>query len=87
MPIYNFQNKKTKKKFTEMMSISERDEYLEKNPNIVQLPPDQLNVGDSIKLGITKPPSDFSKYVLGKIKARHPKGNVERKFGSIAREI
>jgi hypothetical protein len=87
MPIYNFQDTKTKKKFTDMMSISELDSFLSKNPHIVQLPPDSLNIGDSIKLGITKPPSDFSKYVLGKIKARHPKGSVENKFGSIAREV
>ena len=31
MPTYTFFNKRTRKEFTEMMSISEMEEYLEKN--------------------------------------------------------
>ena len=36
MPIYTFENTKTKKVFDEMMSISEKEEYLEKNKHIKQ---------------------------------------------------
>lgn len=43
-------------------------------------------IGDPMRLGVTKVPSDFQKYVLGRIKEAHPKGNVERSR-SIAREI
>ena len=87
MPIYNLRNKKTKKTYTEMMKWDDLQTLLKENPHLEQLPPDTLNIGDAIRLGIKKPPSDFQKYVLGRIKARHPKGNVERKFGSIPKEI
>ena len=36
MPIYTFINTKTKKEHTEMMSISEMEEYLSKNKHIKQ---------------------------------------------------
>jgi len=42
--------------------------------------------GDPVRLGITKAPADFQKYVLGRIKEAHPLGNVER-TRSIVREI
>lgn len=76
LPIYNFKNTKTKKVTTEMMSISERDKYLEENPHIVQVPPDAINVADAVRIGVTKPPSDFQKHVLGRIKEKHPLGFV-----------
>lgn len=76
MPIYNFRNKKTKKVFTEMMSISELEKFLEENPHIVQVPPDVINVADAVRIGVTKPPSDFQKHVLGHIKEKHPLGFV-----------
>ena len=37
MPTYTFFNKKTRKEFTEMMSISEMEEYLDKNHHISQV--------------------------------------------------
>lgn len=37
MPEYLFHNKETKEEWTEWMSISERDKYLESNPHIEQL--------------------------------------------------
>ena len=36
MPIYTFFNSKTKKVFTDMMTIAEKEEYLEKNKHIKQ---------------------------------------------------
>ena len=36
MPIYTFENTKTKKVYDEMMSISEKEEYLKKNKHIKQ---------------------------------------------------
>ncbi len=36
MPLYTFMNKDTNEVFTEMMSISQREEYLSQNPNITQ---------------------------------------------------
>ena len=37
MPIYTFYNKRTKKEFDDMMSISEMEEYLSKNKHIRQV--------------------------------------------------
>ena len=34
MPTYTFYNKRTKKEHTELMSISEMEEYLDKNKHI-----------------------------------------------------
>ena len=36
MPIYTFYNKRKKKEFTEMMTISEMESYLKKNKHITQ---------------------------------------------------
>lgn len=41
---------------------------------------------DPVFIGVKKVPSDFQKYVLGRIKQHHPKGNIER-TKSIAKEI
>ena len=37
MPTYTFYNKRTKKQFTDMMSISEMEEYLSKNKHVSQV--------------------------------------------------
>ena len=37
MPIYTFENTKTKKVYDEMMSISEKEDFLDKNKHIKQL--------------------------------------------------
>jgi len=37
MPLYTFENKKTGKEFTEMMTISEMENYLLKNKHIRQI--------------------------------------------------
>ena len=37
MPTYTFFNKRTKKEFDEMMSISEMEEYVKKNKHIKQV--------------------------------------------------
>ena len=87
MPIYTFRNKKTDETFTDLMSISEKEKYLSENPDIEQVPM-AVNMGDAVRLGVTKPPSDFSKYVLGRIKERHPKGNIGKgRFGPLPKEI
>ena len=38
MPTYNFKNTDTGEEFEEIMSMSEREKFLEQNPNIQQLP-------------------------------------------------
>lgn len=85
MPNYTFVNMTTGHEWIEEFSISNKEKYLEENPHIEQIftiP----TIGDPIRLGKTKAPSDFSKYILGKVKERNPLGNVERKAGTIPRE-
>ena len=38
MPTYSFRNNDTGEEFTELMSISEREKFLEQNPHVQQLP-------------------------------------------------
>ena len=50
MPIYTFYNKKTKKEYDDMMSISEMEKYLKKNKHISQvLQPINIVSGTGIK--------------------------------------
>lgn len=70
-----------------MMSNLEKEKFLEDNPHIEQIPPDAINIGDSVRLGVKKPPADFQKYVLDKIKEKHPRHKMgQSKFGT-TREI
>jgi hypothetical protein len=67
MPNYTFENKKTKKTVIVEMKIAELDDYIKNNPDMEQV----LTVpvlADPVGMGITKPPADFQKYVLGRIR-------------------
>ena len=66
MPHYNFKNKETDEEFTLELNIAEREIYLKDNPHVQQIL-SALNIGDPLRMGITQPPKDFSKYVLGKV--------------------
>ncbi len=76
MPTYTFRNKDTGEEFTEFMKISELDKYLEDNPNFESIIVACALV-DPANIGIQKPPSDFQKYVLGKIRDNAPGANKE----------
>ena len=86
MPIYTFESKKTGEQFNVNMSMAEREEYVKDNTEVFQVLTN-LNIGDPIRLGITRPPSDFQKHVLGKVKAAHPKGDQLEKRYTIPKEI
>lgn len=66
MPTYRFKNKETGEEHTDFMSISAMEKYLEENPHISPMLT-QINIVDPTGIGVSKPPSDFSKYVLGKV--------------------
>jgi hypothetical protein len=86
MPIYDFENTKTGEQFTLNISNQEREEFLKASPDIIQVL-SRLNVGDPINLHVTKPPTDFQKYVLGKVKEKNPGGvALERRY-TIPKEI
>jgi hypothetical protein len=81
MPIYSLKNKTTGEIFEKNMKISEYTEYLQQNPHIERYYESTPLFGDPIRLGIKKPPADFQKNVIGRIKASLP-GNTlsDRKF-------
>jgi hypothetical protein len=79
MPIYELKNNETGEIFEKMMSISAYEEYLKENPHI-QRHFTTLHFQDSISLGITKPPVDFQKGVLDKIKKNNPGHNMQSRW-------
>lgn len=86
MPFYTFRNKNTGEEFTEMMSMSSREKYLAENSNIEQVITG-LNIADSVSIGVTKPPADFQKHVLGRVKQMPGASAVANKRWGIPKEI
>lgn len=86
MPLYSFENTDTGEQFDLSMKMAELDTYLAENKNIRQIFT-QLNIGDSVRLGIKKPPSDFSKYVLGRVKETNPLGTAIERRHTIQKEV
>jgi hypothetical protein len=73
MPTYRFLNNDTSEEYVEFMSISEREEYLKNNPNVVQLLNGAPSVGDSVRLGLRKPAESF-RDILREVKKKNSRG-------------
>lgn len=87
MPNYTFRNKKTDEMITVQMTMAEHDTYLNDKPDWEQVIGGPMTVCDSWTIGVSKPPSDFSKYVLGRIKNSVPQADaVASKRWDIPRE-
>ena len=67
MPRYAFEDTKTGDQFEMDMSYDELQPFLNHNPELQQI--FKLNIGDSVSLGVTRPPVDFQKYVLERAEA------------------
>jgi len=80
VPTYNFRQKETGEVIEKVMKFSERDEWIAANPDYEQVHIQMPNIGDPIRLGITKPPSDFQKHIIGKVASMHG-ADVQSKFG------
>lgn len=65
MPVYSFEDKESGEEFELTMTYDELQDFLTNNPQLNQT--FRMNLVDPVGIGITKPPSDFSKYVLGKV--------------------
>ena len=76
MPIYTFYNKRTKKEFDNMMSISEMEEYLNKNKHITQVIKG-INIVASVGNRTMKTDSGFNE-VLSKIGEAHPQSELAK---------
>ena len=74
MNIYTFRNTKTDELLTFHMSYEQYLEFI-KNKKKYLVQEFHINTGDSILLGVTRPPSDFQKYVVDRIKHSVPGAN------------
>jgi hypothetical protein len=79
MPIYTFYNKRTKKEYDDMMSISEMEEYLSKNKHITQvLQPINIVAGVS---GLTHKNDQGWKENMSRIAEAHPTSPLADRYG------
>ena len=72
MPTYTFRDNNTEKEWTEVMRISQMEDYLKDNPHVTLVPASPL-LCDPVRVGITKPPERFNE-VLKNVQKNHPKG-------------
>jgi len=79
MPTYRFLNTRTKKEYTDLMSISEMEEFIKKK-HIKILPPTQLNIVSSVGHIDSKTDSGW-KDVLSKITDAHPSSELANQYG------
>lgn len=66
MPVYSFANKQTGEEYELTLTYNEMIQYLEDHPEVNQT--FRMNLVDPVGIGISKPPSDFLKNVIGKVK-------------------
>jgi hypothetical protein len=86
MPVYSFQNKQTGEEYELTMSYDDLEKYLQENPEVNQT--FRMNLVDPVGIGVTKPPVDFQKHVLGRIKSSVPNAEaVANKRWDIPREV
>ena len=79
MPTYRFYNSKTEEEYTDLMSISEMEEFIKKK-HIKLLPPTTLNIVSSVGNIDSKTDSGW-KDVLSKITDAHPASNLAAQYG------
>jgi len=79
VPTYRFYNSKTKEEYTDLMSISEMEEFIKKK-HIKLLPPTQLNIVSSTGTMDGKTDSGW-KEVMSKISEAHPKSELAQRYG------
>jgi len=86
MPVYTFEKIDSEEQYDLTLTYDEMVKYLEDNAQVRQV--FRMNLVDPVGIGISKPPADFQKYVLGKVKAANPQSTaVASKRWSIPKEI
>ena len=88
MPTYSYLNKKTNEEFDVTMMISEMEKYEDKYPHLQRIY-NKTTIVDPVGIGAQKPPADFLKHVVGRVKASVPEANkatLEKRW-AIPREI
>jgi hypothetical protein len=79
MPIYNFLNTETGEAFEDLISISRKEELLEKNPHIQQLPTAPNFITNAKTLD--QRTDNGWKEVLSKVAEAHPDSVVGQRYG------
>ena len=79
MPIYTFENTKTGEVFDEMMSMSDHDDYLAKNPHIQRVY-NKINLVGAT--GGIKTDDLFKDEVLGRIGEHHKNTEMGDRYGN-----
>jgi hypothetical protein len=79
MPTYRFYNKRTKEEYTDLMSISEMEEFIQKK-HIKLLPPTQINIVSSVG-NIDSKTDNGWKEVLSKVSEAHPASALANQYG------
>lgn len=75
MPTYTFRNNETEEEFTTIMSLSEREEFLENNPHIKQCLATP-GFADPVRMGVRKIDRSFND-VLQKAKSAHKHSTID----------
>ena len=86
MPVYTFEDKDTQEQFEITMLYDDLETFLKDKPQLNQV--FKMNIVDPVGIGVSKPPVDFQKYVLNKVK--HVPGaqtDVIEKRWQIAKEV
>ena len=73
MPIYGFYNPTNDEEFEVDMSYDDMKKFAEEHDHLERR--FRMNLGDPVKLGITKQGSDMRE-VLNKVKKHHPHGTI-----------
>ncbi len=87
MPRYQFINTTNENDIVDLdCSYEEMLKYASDNPHMQQ--EFKMTIADPVGISVTKPPSDFSKYIMGRIKnvAGANKGKIEKRW-HIPREL
>jgi hypothetical protein len=79
MPLYTFENKRTGKTFTDMMSISEMESYLKKNKHIKQQIT-SVNIVAGVS-GMSYKNDQGWKETLSKVAEAHPQSALANEVG------
>jgi len=80
MPTYKFYDSETKETFEDFLSMSTKDELLEKNPHIKQLPT-SFGIVSSVGTIDGKTDNGF-KEVMSKISEAHPDSPLADRYGA-----
>ena len=86
MPNYDILHKPSGQVAERFMSIAQLETFLAENPDY-EVTFLKMQVGDPVALGVSQPPSDFTKYVLGPIEKRYFGKRKESRFRQPPKEV